>query len=89
MATFNRIDKLRFFRVLRPHIGEDDAEEFADALQEEFSPLATKADLEALHEAIRETIRAEIALAVNSMMFRFTALWAALLAAAVIILRFT
>ena len=85
MATFNRINRLRFFQILRPHIGEDAAEEFGEALQDEFSPVATKSDLEAL----RESIRADTTLAVNSMLFKFTALWAALLAAAVLVLKFT
>lgn len=85
MATFNRIDKLRFVKVFGPHLGEQDAEEVADALQDEFSPVATKADIAAL----RESIRADITVAVNSMLFKFTALWAALLAGAVLILRFT
>ncbi len=85
MATFNRIDKLRFVKVLRPHIGEPDAEEFAEALQDELSQVATKADLDEL----RELIRADTTLAVNSMLFKFTTLWAALLTAAVLILRFT
>ncbi len=85
MATFNRINKLRFFQLLRTHIGDQDAEGFADALQDEFSSVATKEDLDAL----RDAIRADITLAVNSMLFKFTALWAALLAAAVLVLRFT
>ncbi|MCY3567234.1 MAG: hypothetical protein OXH38_01300 [Chloroflexi bacterium] len=85
MATFNRINRLRFFQIFRPHIGEEDAEQFADALQDEFSPVATKDDFEAL----RAAIRADITEAVNSMLFKFTALWAALLAAAVLVLRFT
>lgn len=85
MATFNRINKLRFFRLLRTHVGEHDASEFADALQDEFSPLATKSDLDAL----RESIRADINEAVTSILFKFTAMWAALLAAAVLVLRFT
>ncbi len=85
MATFNRINKFRFFQILRPHIGDEGAEEFSDALQDEFSPVATKADLDAL----RDSIRADITVAVNSMLFKFTALWSALLAAAVLVLRFT
>lgn len=85
MATFNRINKFRFFQILRTHFGEQDAEEFADALQDEFAPLATKSDLDAL----RESIRADINEAVNSILFKFTAMWAALLAAAVLVLRFT
>ncbi len=85
MTTFNRINELRFFQIFRPHIGEECAEQFADALQEEFSPVATKGDLETL----RSAIRADITDAVNSMLFKFTALWAALLAAAVLVLRFT
>ena len=85
MATFNRINNLRFLQLLRTHIGDQDAEGFADALQDEFSSVATKEDLDAL----RDAIRADITLAVNSMLFKFTALWAALLAAAVLVLRFT
>lgn len=85
MATFNRINQLRFFQLLHTHIGDQDAEGFADALQDEFSSVATKEDLDAL----RDAIRADITLAVNSMLFKFTALWAALLAAAVLVLRFT
>lgn len=85
MTTFNRINKLRFFQLLRTHIGDQDAEGFADALQDEFSSVATKEDLDAL----RDAIRADITLAVNSMLFKFPALWAALLAAAVLVLRFT
>lgn len=85
MATVNRINSLRFFQLLRTHFGEQGAEEFADALQDEFAPLATKSDLDAL----RESIRADINEAVNSILFKFTAMWAALLAAAVLVLRFT
>ena len=47
--------------------------------------MATKTDLDALQAAIR----ADITEAVNSMLFKFTAVWAALLAAAVLVLRFT
>jgi small basic protein len=85
MATFNRINKLRFFQLLGTHFGDQDAKEFADALQDELSPLATKADLDTL----RDSIRADITVAVNSMLFKFTAMWAALLAAAVLLLRLT
>lgn len=85
MATCNRINRLRFFQILRTHFGEQDAEQFTDALQDEFAPLATKSDLDAL----RDSIRADINEAVNSILFKFTAMWAALLAAAVLVLRFT
>ena len=85
MTAVNRINRLRFFRILRPHFGEDTAEEFADVLEDEFSPLARRSDLDAL----RDAIRADFNEAVNSVLFKFTALWAALLAAAVVVLRFT
>ena len=81
MATFNRINKLRFFQILRPHIGETAAEEFGDALQDEFSPLATKADLRTELDRLREQMQRDQ----QAMLIRATAIWAALLAAAVAI----
>lgn len=85
MSTLNRIDELRFVKVFKPHMGEQGSVEVADALQDELEPVATKSDLEVL----RDLIRADITQAVNSMLFKVTALWAALLTAAVLILRFT
>lgn len=38
MATFNRIDKLRFVKVLRPHIGERD-EYSMSAMKDEMAKL--------------------------------------------------
>ena len=75
MATFNRIDKLRFVKVLRPHIGEQDAEEFSEALEDQFSPVATRADLLALEERLKRHIQQHLILA--------TTIWAGLLAIAV------
>ena len=81
MATFNRINRLRFFQILRPHIGEDAAEQFGEALEEEFSPLATRADLNAATDSLRDAIRHDQ----QAMLLKATAIWAALLAAAVAI----
>lgn len=81
MATFNRIDKLRFVKVFRPHVGEQDAEEFADALQDEFSPLATKSDLRTELDRLREQMQRDQ----QTMLIKATAIWAGLLAAAVAI----
>ena len=83
MATFNRINKLRFFQILRPHIGEEAAEQFGEALQDEFSPLATKADLRTELDRLREQMQRDQ----QAMLIRATAIWAALLAAAVAIAR--
>ena len=77
MAVFNRINKLRFFQILRPHLGEEAAEQFSDALQDAFSPLATKSDLDRLRDSLRGDQQRFLLLA--------TAAWAALLAAAVAI----
>ena len=81
MATFNRINRLRFFQILRPHIGEDAAEQFGEALEEEFSPLATRADLKAAMDSLRESIKHDQ----QTMLLKATAIWAGLLAAAVAI----
>ncbi len=81
MAAFNRINKLRFFQILRPHIGEEAAEQFGDALQDEFSPLSTKADLRTELDRLREQMQRDQ----QAMLIRATAIWAALLAAAVAI----
>ena len=81
MATFNRIDKLRFVKVFRPHVGEKDAEEFANALQDEFSPLATKSDLRTELDRLREQMQRDQ----QTMLIKATAIWAGLLAAAVAI----
>ena len=81
MATFNRINKLRFFQILRPHLGEEAAEQFSDALQDEFAPLATKADLRTELDRLRKQMQRDQ----QAMLIRATAIWAALLAAAVAI----
>ena len=81
MSTFNRIDKLRFVKVLRPHIGEQDAEEFSEALQDELSPAATKDDLAKLRSDIRNDIRHDQ----QTMLIWATVIWTALLGAAVAI----
>ena len=81
MATFNRINKLRFFRILRPGLGEEAAEQFGEALEEEFSPLATWVDLRAEIDSLRSAIRHDQ----QAMLLKATAIWAALLAAAVAI----
>ena len=39
------IDRLRLFEVFRRHIGEADAKEAVDALQDEFAPMATHDDI--------------------------------------------
>jgi plasmid stabilization system protein ParE len=77
MAAFNRINKLRFFQILRPHLGEEAAEQFSDALEDEFSPLATKSDLDRLRDSLRGDQQ--------KFLLWATAAWAALLAAAVAI----
>lgn len=77
MATFNRINKLRFFQILRPHLGEEAAAQFGDALEDEFSPLATRADLDAMFDRLKRDQQ--------TMLIRVTTIWAALLAAAVAI----
>lgn len=90
MATFNRINKLRFFQILRPHVGEDAAEQFGEALEAEFSPLTTKADLSATKaelSAAIESLRESIKHDQQSMLLKATGIWAALLAAAVAISR--
>ncbi len=81
MATFNRINRLRFFQILRPHIGEEASSEFGEALEDEFSPLATKEDVTML----LETLRADMKHDQQSMLLKATAIWTALLAAAVAI----
>lgn len=81
MAAFNRINKLRFFQILRPHIGEEAAEKFSNALQDELSPLATKTDLRTELDRLRKQMQSDQ----QAMLIRATAIWAALLAAAVAI----
>ena len=90
MAPFNRINRLRFFQILRPHVGEDAAEQFGDALEAEFSPLTTKADLNATKAALSaeiDSLRESIKHDQQAMLLKATAIWAALLAAAVAISR--
>ena len=77
MATFNRINRLRYFRVLRSHIGEEDAEAFTDALEDDLAPLATTDDLQTLRNDIRHDQQ--------TMLIWVTGIWTALLAAAVAI----
>lgn len=59
------IDKLRFFNVLRRHLGDADAQETADALQDEFAEIATHEDIDNL----KLWFRAEISGAVNKVLF--------------------
>ena len=60
MASFNRIDRLRFFEILRPRIGEEVAEDFTDALQDEVADLATKDNLAAQRELLEAYIRNQL-----------------------------
>ncbi len=54
------IDKLRFVEVFRAHFGEEDAKEAANALQDEFAPMATHDDIEILKHWIRAEINAAL-----------------------------
>ena len=57
------IDRLRLFQLFRRHFGEEDAEAVVDALQDEFSPVATKGDMTQLYlkiQAEMHALRAEI-----------------------------
>ena len=73
------IDRLRFVKVLRPHLGDRDAEEVANAIQDEFAPMATHLDIDAL----KDYIRAEV----NGAILRSTVLNAAFLSIAVAIIK--
>ena len=42
------IDRLRLVKILRPHMGEDDAISAADALQDEFAETTTHHDIQML-----------------------------------------
>ena len=68
------IDRLRLFHLFRRHFGNEDAEAVVDALQDEFSPVATKGDLTQLYEkvasdlaALRGEMKAEINAAIVKM----------------------
>lgn len=54
------IDKLRLFEVFRPHLGESDAQEAVDALQDEFAPMATHDDIEHLKDWLRAEINGAV-----------------------------
>ena len=57
------IDRLRLFQLFRRHFGEEDAEAVVDALQDEFSPVATMGDMTQLYlkiQAEMHALRAEI-----------------------------
>ena len=40
-----RIDRLRLHKILARHLGDQDATEAVDALQDEFAPMATHDDI--------------------------------------------
>ena len=48
-----KIDKWRFIRILRPHLGEEAAEQTTDALQDEFDQATTPQDMHQLYLMIR------------------------------------
>ena len=54
------IDRLRLFEVFRRHFGEEDAREVADALQDEFAPMASHDDIENLKHWVRSEINAAL-----------------------------
>ncbi len=47
------IDRLRFVQILRPHTGEESAEQFSNALQDEFAQVATPQDVHQLYLTLR------------------------------------
>ena len=61
------IDRLRFVKVLRPHLGDRDAEEVANAIQDEFAPMATSEDVEGLKHFIRAEVNAALLKGVGFM----------------------
>ena len=61
------IDRLRLFQIFRRHFGDEDAESVVDALQDEFSPVATKDDLSQSNLRLIAEIRAEISAAILKM----------------------
>jgi hypothetical protein len=52
------IDRLRLVRVLRRHMGEDDAISAADALQDEFAETTTHHDIQMLMIWLRAELNA-------------------------------
>ena len=54
------IDPLRLFEIFRRHFGDLDAKEAVDALQDEFSPMATHDDMRNLMVWIRAEINAAL-----------------------------
>jgi hypothetical protein len=80
MAMSNRVNRLRFVDILRPHIGDRSAREFAEALDDETARLATKDDLEHLGDKLRADI---YRIAMIS-----AALWGTFLTIAVAIIKF-
>ncbi len=54
------IDRLRLFKILRSHLGEEDATATADALQDEFSETTTHHDIHVLMVWLHAEINAAI-----------------------------
>ena len=81
MAMQNRINRLRFVDILRPHVGAKSARDFAEALNDETGQLATKDDL--AHQA--DKLRADM----YRIALLSAAMWGSLLAIAVAIIKFT
>ena len=54
------IDRLRLHKVFRKHFGVADADEVVDALQDEFSPMATHDDMRNLMVWIEARLNAAI-----------------------------
>ena len=81
MAVTNRINRIRFVDILRAHIGDRSARDFADALNDEIGQTATKSDLDQTADRLRAD------------MYRIAmisaALWGSLLTIAVAIIKFT
>ena len=55
-----RIDRLRLFEILRPHLGEKDATATANALQDEFSATTTHHDIQVLMVWLRAEINSAL-----------------------------
>ncbi len=79
------IDRLRLFHLFRRHFGDEDAEPVVDALQDEFSPVATKDDLS---QSLR-LLKAEIEAMINGAMLRLIAAMGIVAGVALAIARFS
>ncbi|MCY4618752.1 MAG: hypothetical protein OXD50_09420 [Chloroflexi bacterium] len=86
------IDRLRLFQVVRRRFGEEDAEAFVAAFQDEFSPVATKDDLRELSQKVSADMAAlhgEMRTEINAAMVKMIGATALIAGIALAIARLT